>query len=139
MYCRVSWAKQRADLAWQVSAMEQFCLARGLSVNEWVKEVGGGMDLTRPRLLAVMDAVETGQVGTLVVAHRDRLARFGFEYRQHVAAKNGCEILVAHQESLSPRDEMVQDLLGIVDTFSCRLDGLARYEKTLREDLGGAA
>ena len=97
VYCRVSSVNQRGDLAWQVSAMERFCLARGLAVEEWVTEVGAGMNLIRPRLLAVMDAIETGQVGTLVVAHRDRLARFGLEYR------------------------------------------LRRYEKTLREDLGGAA
>ena len=139
VYCRVSSANQRADLASQVSAMEQLCLARGLAVDEWVTEVGAGMNLTRPRLLAVMDAIETGQVATLVVAHQDRPARFGFEYLQHVAVRNGCEILVANQESLSPREKMVQDLLGIMDTFSCRLDGLARYEKTLREGLGGAA
>lgn len=137
VYCRVSSASQQVDLASQVTAMEQFCLARGLAVDEWVKEVGGGMNLTRPRLLAVMDAIETGQVATLVVAHKDRLARFGFEYLQHVAVKNGCEILVANQESLSPQEEMVQDLLAIVHTFSCRLYGLRRYEKALKDDLAG--
>src|SRR5450755_2780177 len=76
VYCRVSSANQRADLAAQVTAMEQFCLARGLTVDEWVKEVGGGMDLRRKKLLTVMDSIERGQVATLVVAHQDRLARF---------------------------------------------------------------
>jgi predicted site-specific integrase-resolvase len=115
--------------------MEQFCLARGLTVNEWVKEIGGGMDLRRKKLLAVMDSVERGRVAVLVVAHQDRLARFGFDYLEHVATKNGCEVLVANQESLSPDREMVEDLLAIVHTFSCRLYGLRRYEKTLKAEL----
>lgn len=59
------------------------------------------------------------------------------DYLNHVAAKNGCEILVVNQESLSPQQEMVEDLLSIVHSFSCRLYGLWRYEKTLKDELSG--
>ncbi len=137
VYCRVSSPSQKADLASQVGALEQFCLARGLAVDEWVREVGGGMDLKREKLLALMDAVERGQVATVVVAHKDRLARFGFDYLEHVANRNGCRILVANQEALSPEREMVEDLLAVVHTFSGRLDGLRRYEKAIKDELSG--
>ncbi|MEU8261222.1 IS607 family transposase [Micromonospora sp. NPDC048999] len=131
VYCRVSSPGQKADLASQVSAMQQFCLARGLAVDEWVSEVGGGMDQSREKFLALMDAIDRGEVATLVVAHKDRLARFGFDFLEHVAARGGCEIIVANQEALSPRRELVEDLLAIVGTFSGRLYGLRRYEKEL--------
>jgi len=137
VYCRVSSPGQKDDLDSQVKAMEQFCLARGLAVDRWVTEVGGGMNLTREKLLAVMDNIERGEIAILVIAHKDRLARFGFDYLEYVAEKNGCTILVANQESLSPHEEMVQDLLSIVHTFSCRLHGLRRYEKALKDELGG--
>lgn len=75
----------------------------------------------------------------LVIAHKDRLARFGFEYLERVAGKNGCEIIVANQESLSPQEEMVQDLLAIVHTFSWRLYSLRRYEKVLKGELAGGS
>jgi predicted site-specific integrase-resolvase len=114
--------------------MEQFCLARGVAVDRWITEIGGGMDLTRPKLLALMADVKTGKVATLVVAHQDRLARFGFDYLDHEATIAGCDILVANQESLSPQQEMVQDLLAIVHTFSGRLSGLRRHEKSLKAD-----
>lgn len=139
VYCRVSSPGQKDDLASQVAALEQFCLARGLAVDEWVTEIGGGMNLTRRKFLAVMDRIERGEIGVLVIAHTDRLARFGYDYLEHVAVKNGCEIVVANQESLSPQQEMVQDLLSIVHTFSCRLYGLRRYEKTLKDELAGGA
>ncbi|WP_199038788.1 IS607 family transposase [Glycomyces salinus] len=140
VYCRVSSRGQMDALASQVQAMEEFCRGRGLAVDEWVREVGGGMDLKRKQFLALMDAIERGELATVVVAHQDRLARFGFEYLEHVADKHGCEIVVANQESLSPPEEMVQDLLAIVHTFSSRLSGLRRYTKALKHDLtsGGA-
>lgn len=106
--------------------MKTFCLARGLAVHEWVSEIGGGMDLLRPKLLNVMSRVNAGQVSTLVIAHEDRLGRFGFDYLSYEAEVAGCELLVTNQESLSPREEMVADLLSIVHSFSGRLHGLRR-------------
>jgi predicted site-specific integrase-resolvase len=135
VYCRVSSPGQKDDLSSQVMAMEQFCLARGLTVDEWLTEIGGGMDLTRRTFLAVMDAIERGEIATLVIAHQDRLARFGFDYLEHVATKNDCDIVVANQQSLSPDQELVHDLVAVVHTFSSRLSGLRRYEKTLKKTL----
>ncbi|MFI7487585.1 IS607 family transposase [Micromonospora echinaurantiaca] len=137
VYCRVSSPGQKNDLAAQVAAMEQFCLARGLAVDEWVSEIGGGMNLRRKKLLALMDAVDRGEISTIVVAHRDRLARFGVDFLEHVANRNDCEIIAANQESLSPQQELVEDLLSIVHTFSCRLRGLRRFERALKDELPG--
>ena len=135
VYCRVSSPGQKDDLASQVAAMGQFCLARGLAVDEVIQETGGGMNLRRRKFLALMDDIDQGRVAVLVIAHTDRLARFGFDYLEHVAARNGCEIIVANQETLSPQQELVEDLLTIVHTFSCRLYGLRRYEKALKDEL----
>lgn len=57
VYCLVSSPGQEDDLDCQVRAMERFCLAHGLAVDRWITEVGGGMNLTREKLLAVMDAI----------------------------------------------------------------------------------
>jgi putative resolvase len=135
VYCRVSWPGQRDDLASQVAAMETFCLGAGIAVDEWVSEIGGGMNLRRKKFLALMDRVESGEVARLVIAHKDRLARFGFDYIEHVAERHGCDLVIANAESLSPQQELVEDLLAIVHTFSCRLYGLRRYEKTLKDEL----
>jgi predicted site-specific integrase-resolvase len=135
VYCRVSSPGQKPDLESQVTAMERFCLGRGIAVTRWVREIGGGMNLRRPKFTALMDDVADGRVATLLIAHKDRLARFGFEYLEHVAERTGCEIIVANQESLSPERELTEDLLAIVHTFSCRLYGLRNYRKTLKQAL----
>lgn len=134
-YCRVSSSAQRPDLRNQRRVLEDFVAARGLANVDFVEEVGGGLNFERKRFLALMDAIGRGEVHTLVLAHRDRLTRFGFEWFAHYASVHGCELLVLNQERLSPEPEMVQDLMTIVHGFSSRLYGLRNYRKKLAEAL----
>ena len=79
-----------------------------------------------------------GEISTIVIAHKDRMCRFAFEFIQELAASVGCEIVVANQESLSPQHELVEDLMAIIHCFSCRLYGLANYSKEIKESLKNA-
>jgi len=133
VYCRVSSANQKDDLASQVKAMEAFCLNGSISIDEWVEEIGGGMNFKRKKFLLLFNQISNGEVRTLYIAHKDRLVRFGFDLIEHTAKLNGCEIVVVNQESLSPQQEMIEDLLAIVHTFSCRLYGLRSYKKKIKE------
>lgn len=134
VYCRVSSASQKDDLESQRAAMETFCLGAGIAVDEWVAEIGGGMNFHRKKFTNIIDRISDGEIGHLVVAHKDRLTRFGFDMVDHIAERSGCRITVANTESLSPQEELVNDLLSIVHTFSCRLYGLRRYEKQMKGD-----
>ena len=136
-YCRVSSNAQKPDLKNQRRILEEFCVAKGLSNVEFFEEIGGGLNFERKKFTALMDAVGRGEVGTLIIAHKDRLTRFGFEWFEHYAKSNGCELLVLNQERLSPEQEMIQDLMTIVHCFSSRLYGLRNYRKKLNEALKG--
>ena len=129
VYCRVSSAGQKDDLASQVTAMETYCLGAGVAVDEWIQEVGGGMNFKRKQFLALVSRIIAGEIEKVIVAHKDRLVRFGFDLIEYMAHENGCDIDVVNQESLSPQQEMVEDLLAIVHTFSCRLYGMRKYKK----------
>lgn len=133
VYCRVSSHNQKNDLKSQVTAMEQFCLNGGIAIDEWIQEIGGGMNFKRKKFLSLMSRISAGEIKELLVAHKDRLCRFGFDFFEHMAAENGCEIKVVNQESLSPQQEMVEDLMAIIDTFSCRLYGLRKYKKKIKD------
>ncbi len=135
VYCRVSSGGQKDDLASQVKAMEQFCLGAGIPVNEWVSEVGGGMNFKRKKFLSLMSQIGLGEISKLIVAHKDRLARFGFDYFEHYALEHGCQIIDANQQSLSPQQELVEDLLAIVHCFSSRLYGLRKHKKVIKAEL----
>lgn len=133
VYCRVSSRGQLPELKHQVKAMEEFCLGRGLAVDEWISEIGGGMNFKRKKFLKLMRQIRLGEVSTIVIAHRDRLVRFSYEFIEEFVSWYGCEIIVANQESLSPQEELVNDLMSIVHTFSCRLYGLRSYKKQIKD------
>lgn len=139
VYCRVSSPKQKNELANQVSAMEQFCLGQGLAVDEWITEIGGGLNFKRPKFLALIEDGLSGKIETIVIAHKDRLCRFAFELIEQLLNKRGCQIVVANAESLSPQVELCDDLMAIIHCFSCRLYGTRSYqrqkEKAVREIL----
>src|SRR5213595_3075294 len=100
-----------------------------------IEEIGGGLNFKRPKFTALVDSVVADEVAMLVVAHKDRLARFGFELLQHLCRKQGSELLVLNTEKVSPEQEMVQDLMAITDCFSSRLYGLRNYRRALKEAL----
>lgn len=70
----------------------------------------------------------------VVVAHKDRLARFGFDLFQWLCEQNRCELVVLNETNLSPEQEMVEDVLAILHCFSSRLYGLRKYKSQIKED-----
>ena len=69
-----------------------------------------------------------------MVAHKDRLGWFGFELIEWLAKQNGGEIVVLDESSCSPEQELTEDILSILDTFSCRLYGLRKYRDKIEKD-----
>lgn len=132
-YCRVSSTAQKPDLVNQRRVLEEFILVKGFANVEFIEEIGGGLNFKRKKFLMLMDEIGRREIKTLILAHRDRLTRFGFEWFEHFAKAYGCEVLVLNQERLSPEQEMVQDLMTIVHCFSSRLYGLRNYRKKLNE------
>ncbi len=80
-----------------------------------------------------MEMVELGQVRRIIIAHQDRLVRFGYEYFEAFCERHHTEIVVINGESLSPEQELVRDLRAIVTVFSARLHGLRSYKKVLQD------
>ncbi len=80
-----------------------------------------------------MEQIELGQVRQLIIAHKDRLVRFGFEWFAAFCERHGTALLIVNGDTLSPEHELVQDLLSIVHVFSARLSGLRSYQKVIRD------
>ena len=130
-YCRVSSAKQREDLTRQVAFMRE-----RYPDAEIVSDIGGGLNFRRKGLVSLLERLHRGDKLRIVVAHRDRLARFGFELIQWLAEQNGGGIVVLNNADYSPEQELTQDIPAILHTFSCRLHGLRRYKDAIKADSG---
>ena len=133
VYYRVSSSEQKNDLESQREALEQFCIAAGKPVDQWLKDIGSGLNYQRKNFTALLDMVERGEVSEIVIAHKDRLVRFGYEWFERFCDNHGTQITVMNIESLSPEEEVTKDLLSIIHGFSSRLDGLRRNKKKITE------
>lgn len=128
-YCRVSSAKQRDDLDRQVAYMQSL-----YPEPEIVRDIGSGINCKRKGLRSLLDRLMRGDQLTIVIAHRDRFARFGFELVQYMVEQNGGKIVVLDSTVHSPESELAQDLLSILHVFSCRIKGLRKYRQKIKED-----
>ncbi|MGI9862328.1 IS607 family transposase [Moorella naiadis] len=144
LYARVSSSGQKPDLENQLHYLKEFAAGRGLAVDEIFADIGSALNYKRKNFLKLCGMVTRGEVKTVIVAHKDRLVRFGFDFFEDLFAKFGCEILVANKaEDMSPAQELTEDLISIVQHFAARLYGQRTYKarkltKTVREALAGA-
>ncbi|MYD91634.1 MAG: MerR family transcriptional regulator, partial [Caldilineaceae bacterium SB0662_bin_9] len=69
VHSRVSSRAQRDDLRSQQQARETFCLGAGIAVDEWLTEIGGGLDFRRPVFRSLMERIGKRELGLLLLAH----------------------------------------------------------------------
>ena len=127
-YARVSSYGQRDDLQSQVALQSRYPGA------EIVKDIGGGLNGKRKGLVALLERLHGGEKLRIVVAHQDRLARFGFELIEWLAKQNGGDVVVLDESSCSPEQELTEDILSMLHPFSCRLYGLRKYRDKIKKD-----
>ena len=129
-YCRVSSYKQKDDLNRQVEFMRA-----NYPKAEIIKDIGSGLNYKRKGLKSLLGRAMQGDKLEIVVAHKDRLARFGFELIEWIIQQNGGKIVVLKRTNLSTEQELTTDLLSILHAFSCRMHGLRNYKSQVRQAL----
>lgn len=134
IYARVSTKNQKDDLEKQISFLQQYCNAKGIIVNRSIKDYGSGLDYNRRQWNTVLDDVMNNKIKTIIITHKDRFIRFGYDWFENFCMKFNTSILIVNNETLSPNEELVQDIISILHEFSCRLYGLRKYKKQIQKD-----
>jgi Predicted site-specific integrase-resolvase len=124
---RVSSNTQRDDLVNQVKYLEE-------NVKEYdrvITDVGSGLNVKRKGFLKLLRMILNNEVSKVVVAYPDRLVRFGFEIIEEVCKAHNCEIVVLNREDKTPEQELIEDLISTLVSFSGKLYGMRshKYEK----------
>ena len=134
IYARVSNQGQKDDLANQVKFLRDFANAKAVVIDDVIEEIGSGLNYNRKKWNDLLKLSFEGEVSKIFVSHKDRFVRFGFEWFESFLSSRGVEIIVVNNETLSPQEEMVQDLISIIHVFSCRIYGLRKYKKKIKDD-----
>jgi Predicted site-specific integrase-resolvase len=75
----------------QREAVEQFCLAVGRAIDGKLEGVGSGLNYKRKPFVRLMERVERGEISEIVIAHKEGLVRFGFEWFEKLCADQSDE------------------------------------------------
>jgi len=126
IYARVSSKKQLEDLHRQVEFLQS---RKPEYVNYTViTDVGSGINFKRKGLKTILDSCLQGHINEVVIAHRDRLCRFGFELLQFIVERcNGRIIVIDNSTNQTTEQLLTDDLLSIIHIYSCRKMGSRRY------------
>ena len=134
IYARVSTRNQKEDLQNQVTFLRQFCNAKGMIVDQCIGEYGSGLNYNRKKWNQLLEEVMEQKIKTIVVTHQDRFIRFGYDWFERFCEKFHTTIVIVNNEELSPQEELVQDMISILQVFSCRLYGLRKYKNQIKRD-----
>jgi putative resolvase len=127
LYARVSSNTQKDDLVNQVKYLEE-------NVKEYdqvITDVGSGLNMKRKGFLKLLRMILNNEVSKIVIAYPDRLVRFGFEILEEACKAHNCELVVLNKEDKTPEQELIEDLISILVSFSGKLYGMRshKYEK----------
>lgn len=127
IYVRVSSPeKRKTDLEYQAKRMSDFCISNGWKIDRVIKEVGSGLNDSRPKLMELFDGKRN--IKRIVVEHKHRLTRFGFNYLLALAEARGIEIIVADKTE-NRKDDLMMDFVSVITSFCARMYGQRRGKK----------
>ncbi|MDF5729046.1 MAG: IS607 family transposase [Rhizonema sp. PD38] len=129
LYARVSTASQKNDLKTQIEY-----LGTRYPGCECISEMGSSLNFKRKKFLVLMESVAKREITAIVIAHKDRLCRFGFDFVEWFCSLNNCEIIVLNNTYKPPHEELMEDFMSVMHCFSSQLYFLRRYEKEIRSN-----
>jgi predicted site-specific integrase-resolvase len=118
LYARVSSGDQKADLDRQLARLTEYAIANKMVIVDAVKEVGSGLNGHRKGMMRLLG---NGQIQTILVEHRDRLMRFGFEYVESALTAQGRKVIVIESEEVT--DDIARDLHEVIVSMCARQYG----------------
>jgi predicted site-specific integrase-resolvase len=124
-YARVSSSENKNNLEAQSKRLIQFCNAKGWQTTENIKEVGSGINDARKKLLKLL---KDEKATKLVVEHKDRLTRFGFNYINAICDKIGCEIIIINNTQ-EEKEDIIQDFVSIITSYCAKIYGKRRSKR----------
>ena len=108
IYARVSSSENKSNLESQKNRLINYCNAKGYQVSKVITEIGSGVNDTRPKLEKLLREQNFTKI---IVEHKDRLTRFGFNYIKTLLEKNNINIEVVNNVA-SEKEDLIQDFIG---------------------------
>ena len=118
LYARVSSAEQKPDLERQMERLRDYASAKGYQIDKAVMEIASGLNDNRPKLTVLLT---DKSISVIIVEHRERLTRFGFNYIANLFEIQGRRIEVIFPDET--KDDLIQDFIAVITSMCARIYG----------------
>jgi putative resolvase len=125
LYARVSSSENKSNLDSQMERLKNYACAKGYKVYKETKEVGSGINDTRKKLESIL---KDRDINLIIVEHKDRLMRFGFNFLE-ILLKNSNRKIEVINNSESKKEDLIQDFISIITSFCARIYGNNVYKR----------
>lgn len=124
-YVRVSSLGQKNDLERQKFQMQKLYPNHTI-----IEDIGSGMNMNRRGLRKIIKLAIANKIDEVVIAYKDRLARFGYELIEDLIKEysHGKIIIINRRRVPEPEEEIVQDVLQIMNIFVAKMNGMRKYK-----------
>jgi predicted site-specific integrase-resolvase len=129
IYARVSDHQSKDNLERQAERLKDYAMAKGYQIVDVVKEIGSGVNDRRAKL---QKTLKRNDYDILLVEHKDRLTRFGFNYLQTLLEKCNIKIEVVNKVD-DDKHDLIQDFISIIYSFSARIYGIRKGREKARK------
>jgi len=123
IYARVSSSKQKDDLIRQAEYLKHKYPDHNL-----ITDTASGINYKRPGFKRVLEGVFKGTIGQVVVAHKDRFTRFGYDLFEWIFSCHGAELICDQESRNEEGGELADDLMAIITVFTARYHGKRKYK-----------
>ena len=124
LYARVSSSENKSNLDSQLERLRLFACAKGYQIVKEIKEVGSGLDDNRPKLNELLEK-DLNSFNILLVEHKDRLTRFGFNYIDILLKTHNKKLEVINLAD-NDKEDLIQDFTSVITSFCARIYGQNR-------------
>ena len=134
-YTRVSSNNQKDDLQNQIKFIRNYVNAKGEILDDVIQDIGSGLNYNRKHWNdLLLNQIPKGEIEKIYITYKDRFVRFGFDWFERFCNHYNCEIVIIKNPETSPQQELIEDLISIINVFSCRIYGLRKYKKDIHLD-----
>lgn len=124
-YARVSSSQNKDNLEKQQNRLIDYANAKGYKTKFNIKEIGSGLNDSRPKLIQLLT---DNTIDIILVEHKDRLTRFGFNYIESLLNLQNRKIEIINDIE-DDKDDLIQDFISIITSFCARIYGQRRNKR----------
>lgn len=119
--CSTSDQKSHGDIDRQSERLVEYSVKHKYKIEHIIKDMGSGLNDKRKGFVKLCKLVIAKKINKIIIEHKDRLTRFQYNLIEMFFNSYGVEIELVDKKEYTEQEELVNDMMMLIASFSGRL------------------